>query len=164
MPDVLDSAMVASWVRIEGDDTTLDFLIKAAMHWAEGYCDQPLFQRTYTVALTSFTQSGRLPGLNVAITHVQYSTATLTNEVLATSGYALNSHYGFSFVPASVANLTPTAVTLTYTAGYGADLPENIGLALLLVVSNMYDNRGNPVSEKRTAAENMLTPFKRYSV
>ncbi len=164
LPQPKDPSEVAAWLRVASSDPVLLPLYEAAMLWAEGYCNQPLFLRTYTVRLNNFSASGRLRGLNIDTPTVAYDTDVLTAEPLDLTGYVY-AHEVFSFVPDYVSTITPKRVTVTYTAGYTEEkIPRNIQLALWLYAGYLYDNRANPVAERFTAAEALLQPYKLYSV
>lgn len=54
-------------------------------------------------------------------------------------------------------------VTITYTAGFGTaatDCPSDIRIAVLKLIANMYDNRGDSVYKMPTASDVMLNRYK----
>lgn len=54
-------------------------------------------------------------------------------------------------------------VTITYTAGFGTaatDCPSDIRIAVLKLIANMYDNRGDSVYKMPTASDVMLNRHK----
>ncbi len=59
----------------------------------------------------------------------------------------------------------PDAVTITYTAGFGAtqgSIPANIRLAVMNLIGHFDANRENPVMEKTTAFDTLLSPHFHY--
>ncbi|MBD2705610.1 phage gp6-like head-tail connector protein [Spirosoma sp. BT702] len=163
LPDVMDIPFLSgSWARAYGDDTVVNYLLKASMRYAEGFCDQPLFERSFTVKLPAFGCGGLLPGINANVTTITYDTALATGVSFDSTGYSVENG-NLAFVRQATSILSPKQVIITYTAGYGVDkLPEDLGLALMLLVANHYDNRANPVSERRTAADSLLQNYKLY--
>lgn len=174
MPDILENPVILDWLRVgdtESEKDSTDRLIQAAMFWAEGICGQPLFERTYTAELSDY-RGGYLPGINPRNVKVDYvatngTVATwgpFTEPTLADAFYVQQTGY-LRFLLTLTRPLFGSYSKLTYTAGYNeADLPADIGQALLLVVYEQYDNRSNPVSERVTAAERLLQPYKIYTV
>lgn len=61
----------------------------------------------------------------------------------------------------------PNAITVTYQAGFGAKastIPETITQAMLLMITDWYDNRADPVRTMPTASERLMQPFYVFNV
>lgn len=68
--------------------------------------------------------------------------------------------------PSGVATDHPNAVSITYTAGYGTkatNVPATIAQAILMQVTDLYENRGDPPRNMTTAAERLMQSFYRFA-
>lgn len=167
LPDVLDPETVARHLRLgpdEEDSGYLEMLVKAAMQWAEGEANQPLFARSYRVRLSDFsggTIRGTALGEDVQVAYRTTAGDTLAD--LAPAGYQLSGNT-LCFLRAGLPNLSVFGVELTYTVGYTQEsLPDDLKLAILAHVGVSYEQRANPVAERYTLADKLLAPYKLYN-
>lgn len=154
-PVSLADAKAFCRVDTDDDNLTLELLIVAAREWVEGRIGQIFLPREVTDVFADFEA-------DLVLSKWPVDAASVTIDYVDGDGY----DQGFDdFVvlaanrPASLALDTdaswPTvsslgqAVTVTYDAGYDpyTDVPDAIRLAILMIVSARYDNRGG-VSDK----------------
>lgn len=88
-------------------------------------------------------------------------TATLANFNTGIKNYraVLTAKTGTTLPDTEIGN--PNAVAITYTAGFTVT-PLLIKQAMLLMISDFYENRENPARTFTTAAEKLLEPFYPY--
>lgn len=142
-----------TWLRVDiaDDDALLSALVTAARDAHELYCNRAYITQTWQLTLDYFPptiQLWRCPVL--AITSVQYVDSAGATQTLAGSKYQLdNASEPARLVPAynevwPTTRDIPNAVTITFTAGYGAtaaDVPEIYKIAIKREVADQYENR-----------------------
>jgi hypothetical protein len=159
--------MVKKYLRIYGDeedDIFLQLFLNAAMLAAEGVngANQPLFRRKFTASLSGFTPC-RLPGIAPSVTGISYLSAgvSVPVDLLETAWSVDGSH--LRFTSPFIQGVTSPVCSITYEAGYTEEnLPEDIKMALLLIIEDRWNNRANPVQERVTAAENLLRAYRHH--
>ncbi|CCH54480.1 hypothetical protein BN8_03654 [Fibrisoma limi BUZ 3] len=147
---------VSQWVNVDESDPSLARLVKSAALWAEGYCRQPLFRRTYVIELEGF-EDGYLPGVNPEIVSITYIDGDGQEQTLEE-----RTHYKLlttGLLRFWIDDRTKS-VTITYQAGYEAgEVPEDIQDAMLLKIEHRFDNRADTIEERTTAAQKLLYPY-----
>jgi uncharacterized phiE125 gp8 family phage protein len=150
-------------LRLTADDTTAeDSLIMAwiagAREFAEDEIGQALAPQTLEAAFDWFPEVIALPMPPVSsIVSIKYTDTAGVEQTLAADQYAL-SLYGDSrlITPAYGATWPSTqavadAVKVRYVTGY-ANCPKAAKAALLLIVANLYEHRGEAIVDSRIAA------------
>jgi len=149
----VSTADVKSQLRIDSsaEDTLIDGYTKSARHTLERLMRRAFITQTITLKYDSFPADIRLPRPPaIAVTSIQYVDADGATQTLAPSTYVVDT----SIQPASIqpaygesypsTRTQANAVTIVYTAGYGAtgaDVPEPILLAIKLLVGSFFENR-----------------------
>ena len=143
-------------VTISADDAYIDALVKACRQTAEKELRRSLITQTWERTLDAFPTTANaeirldMPPV-IAITSVKYLESVAgTLLTLNATSYTLDSKsepgwlvpaYGYVW-PDTYATIN--AVTVTYTAGYGAaaaDVPQAIKQWILVHVGHYYENR-----------------------
>ena len=161
------------------DDAALATMISAAVEWAEGFTRRALITQTWAYTLPAFPVGAvELPlGRCLGVQSVAYVTdagavATLagpSSSPAATVGFRedLNSDQGGQVMPLwggdwpSTRDDEPSAVTITYRAGYGnaAAVPAAIRQAILYRVADLYEHRGSQDGDWTGIAKSSLAPY-----
>jgi uncharacterized phiE125 gp8 family phage protein len=160
------------------DDTMISALLQATTDHLDGWSGvlgRCLVTQTWSASFDGFSgRFLRLPFPDVtAIASVTYQDADDAEQTVNAASYAIKedalSAYLFfaeSFTIPTVYH-RPDAVTVTFTAGYGAAsaVPQAIKHAMLMLVSHWYENReaiqiGQGVSEIPMAVDALLTPYR----
>jgi uncharacterized phiE125 gp8 family phage protein len=169
-------------VTSSADDTYITTLIKVARQLCESYAQKSFITQTRTIKLDYFPSCDKpiyLPyGPVIAITAFTYTNDDAgTTSMVANTDYVLDTHSDIARVvpidgwPTDVADTTETAnaITITYTAGYGAAaaVPEIIKQAILMQVGTLYENRQSEVvgvssSMIHVGAQALLDTVKSY--
>jgi len=140
-------------VDVTDDDTLIGSLITAAREYCEIYTGQSFIERTYRADLYDFADDIWLPnGPVTAISSVKYYDTSSPQALTtwAASNYTLqrdmvrrNDGVSFPSVGTQYDN-----VQITYTAGWldqsspqAENIPQAVKQALLLMVSDLYENR-----------------------
>ena len=149
-------------VDVTEDDTIIDNIILAATQSCEIFTNQYFIDTVVTQYSDTWDGFYRLYKSPVsAITHVKYYDSDDSLQTLASSNYILDgtskpARIGIA-IDGELPNLSNriNAVEVKYTVGYGAestDVPEGIRQAVLLTLSNWYENRQSVITG-RTATE-----------
>ncbi|HCS53283.1 head-tail connector protein [Rubinisphaera sp.] len=176
--------MVKEQLRIDGDDENahLQRLMRSARHQVEQQCWRQLMRATLFWTMDEFPECRTLffprPPL-VEVTSVKYydldgqlQTFDPMNYFVDTTGepgrIALKSAHDWPET-----NLQPGSVQITYEAGLEdpADVPEDLIVAMLLIVGHQYTNReavalGTIATELPMGVNALLTPhrFRDYRI
>lgn len=145
-------------IDINDENTLLDTYEKAARISLENLTRRAFVTTTFKLTLDGFPmfQQGWyynnpiwLPRADViAISSITYVDANGSTQTLASNQYQLTTGHPAKVVPAygtswPTTRYQPDAVSITFTAGYGAAtaVPENVKLAIKHLVSHWYNNR-----------------------
>lgn len=166
-------AEVKSYLKIDdsNEDTMLSTLIKSARMVAESYLNQGLITQTITEKLDRLSNPTIYLSVSpvLAVSSFQYANSENTTATFAATDYVvdtfskparLNLGYGKTW-PTLYGNIND--VTITYTAGYGSDassVPGQIKQAILLMITDAYDNRQDYVKKLPTASEYLLDQYR----
>lgn len=157
-PLTLDEAKAHCRVDGATDDALLTALVQVAREWCEGVTERALVTQTWRLTLDAFPLDPRDPCAPIrlprpplqAVTSVQYVDATGATQTLDPAQYVVEPGtlpgqirlaYGAAW---PMTRRQPGAVTITYTAGYGAaatDVPAALRQAMLLMIGDLYANR-----------------------
>lgn len=160
----LDIPAIQEYLRIgSGEESFIYRLLFAAMAEAEGFCNQPLFRRVFTLNLSGF-YSGTLPGYTATDVVLKYLPVGEAEPVIVENSRVVLSGNRLTLSDTLLSITSPRLITLSVTMGYSAEnLPENIRLALLQFIGYQYDHRSNEVHKLPTVAQNLLNPFVRVT-
>lgn len=149
----LSTAEAKSHLKIthSDDDTLIDSYVKAARLWAENYMHRQLITATWALTLDEFPDVIELPYPPLAsVTSIVYTDSDGDPQTLSSSVYTVDTVSAPGRVYLAYGQSWPSvrsirhAVTVTYTAGYGASgssVPENIRAALRILVAHYYEAR-----------------------
>ena len=156
---LVSTAEVKSHLRIDHalEDTQLDALAAAALNLIEGrsgYLRRALVTQTWKWRVCEFPIERRIylpfPPLQ-SLTSIKYYDADNVEQTFSSSNYGVNPRAFRGFVELNRSASWPgtyerfDAVTLEFVAGYGAAaaVPQAIKQAALLLIGDMYANRGD---------------------
>lgn len=151
------------------DDSLITILIKAAQDEVESYTNRILISTVFDYQLTSFPgDSIKLPVAPVsAVASVKYYDSNNSLQTWDSANY----YYSISEIPFFLRYVSSTegtyedrfdAVTVRFTAGYAnaAAVPNALKQAILLLIGDMYDNRGDAPRERFTMWKMLAHPYK----
>lgn len=140
-------------VLSDAEETLLSSFIVAARQWAENETRRALITQTLRYTLDEFPDEGiiALPRPNLlTVTSVTYVDTNGDTQTFSSSDYSTDVDalpgrilldYGVDW-PST--RCQPNAVTITYTAGYGAtsaSVPDCVKSAMRLVIGDLWENR-----------------------
>lgn len=132
------------------DDDLISALITAARLRCEQELGQAFCTQTWRLTLDCFPDEFVVPMPPlVSVTHLKYRDTSGTLQTLASTGYSVDTDSRPGRVSLAYGEVWPStramynAVQLTYVAGYGdaSAVPENIKLAIRLLVGAWYEFR-----------------------
>jgi uncharacterized phiE125 gp8 family phage protein len=165
----LEQAKAHLRVSHTSDDAYISHLIGTARRHAEQYLNRSIVQQTWTLTLDDwpgFPFVLPMPPL-ILINHVKYTDSSGAEVVIDPSEYTVDLNNGRIFCkPPAVALTVINGVEIEYVAGYepddsgetvdyGANVPDDIKHAMLLLVGHWYENR----EEVATDVRNPGTPL-----
>lgn len=172
-------------LRVDGDDDNayISGLISAARQMAEAYTQRQLITATYTMKLHDFPVGENpicLPRTPLgSVTSITYIDADDVTTTLSTDVYEVLDNDTTAYIALEPGQIWPSArfeqyeaVTITFTAGYGAatsDVPATVRSAMYLIIWQLYDNRsavvvGTIASEIPLGARTLLDTVKAKDV
>lgn len=154
-PVTLSEAKAQLSVTSSAHDTRITSLITTARRQVERYLKRALITQTWKVYYNCFHAVMELPYPPLqSVTHVKYYDDSGTLQTLSSDLYweDLASEPGkivrkYDAVYPELLAGRPNAVEIQYVAGYGDadDVPEEIRHAILMLVTDYFDNRGEVV-------------------
>jgi uncharacterized phiE125 gp8 family phage protein len=173
---------VKDYLRVDSsdEDTLLGVLIDAATQIGEHYLGRFLlttvieefydFFPVYKTGVNPFRGDKNIVYLSrgpvQSIAHVKYIDGNGSEQTVSASDYNTD----LVSEPARImpeegwqaTKDTVNAVIVRYTCGYtqASDVPANIKVALLLIISEMYEKRVDSVHRLPTASEHLLNPYR----
>lgn len=169
---VISTADAKAWLRVEhsDDDALIDAIVSAVTAMAQNYLSQSFVTQTITEVFDSWMNAPDAQVLNLtmnpvqSITSISYVDSDGNTQTLSASDYALNNYakrakitpaYGITW---PTTRLIANPISVIYTAGYGdaEDVPEDIKLALKLMLADAYENRTDSVRQLPTASKYLL--------
>lgn len=151
------------------DDTLIDSIIKAARFRAERYTGIAIALQTVEQRYAHFSLCLPLAQGNVKdVVSVKYLDETGNEQTLAPDVYGLDLFKTPQEVYLKKDKSWPSiysdrgAVRLQYRAGYdnAASIPNDLCVAMLLMISDMYENRTDSIFRFPTAAMNYLELYR----
>lgn len=171
-PVTLDEAKLHLRVDVKDDDAYITALIEAARLWVESYTKRQLVTATYALTLDAFPTKIILPRPNaLTVSSITYTDTDGDSQTLASSQYTLTIDGVFGCIVEAY-NVSwpstrdiPNAVTVTYTAGYGAAsaVPESAKVAVKMLLSDLYERRSaanERAVQPNAAVESLLWSLK----
>ena len=149
-----------AWLKVDWDseDSLIETLITAAREKCEQYTNRAFISQGITESFGIYDDIILSVGDVISIDSVTVGETTLTTADYSTDG-AID---GYKI---TLNDLPDDRVVVVYTAGYGTaanDVPKAINAAILLMVSDLYDNRSDKVRQLPTASENLLNTVRRW--
>lgn len=147
------NAVVVTGSYISDDDTELENIITASRQLCEDWQGRAYIERTYEHTLDDWPKDYielPMPPL-ISVTSIAYtdtagttSTWSATEYQVDTTGFVgrIMPAYGYTWPSTPLRNMA--GIKITYKAGYGdeaADVPLKIRQAILLLISELYENR-----------------------
>jgi uncharacterized phiE125 gp8 family phage protein len=136
--EIVSLEMVKNYIRIahDNDDAMINDMIEAAISYAENFIKSSLTVKTIE-AVTYNCKVILLPLLPVLKT----IEVKIEDKTIEETGYMLGK---YSIILATSSKIQKS--TVTYIAGYedSSQIPAPIKQGILIHISQMYDNRGNP--------------------
>lgn len=176
----LTSAEVADFLRIDSaeETNTIDLLIASARQEAEDYTGRQIITATWQWKCDTWPADPDgviwVPKPNLAtVTSITYVDTAGTTQTWSATEYTVDTvsvpgriycAYGYSYPDLREIE---NAVTITYTAGYGATastVPARLRLAMLHMIGHWYENRepvniGNIVNYLPAMGRNLLNEY-----
>lgn len=145
-PITLAEAKIQLRVDSDYEDTLITSMIKAARIDCEQRLQRTLITSGWTWKIDSFYGLSRLPMPNLlSVTSITYLDVDGASQVLNPDTYRVSGIGGRGcIVPVDTWPETADqleSVTIVYTAGYGASVPETLKFWMLLAIGDMYSNR-----------------------
>lgn len=111
----------------------------------------------------------------ISVTSITYVDSAGDTQTWDAAEYTSGGYNGRNFIipktgyswPSDVDTNLPNAVTVTYQAGYGtkpSNIPPVITEAMLLKITDRYENRADPVRGMQTASDVVMQGFYVFSV
>jgi uncharacterized phiE125 gp8 family phage protein len=156
-------------VDTDADDTLIDSIIKAARFRAERYMGFAIALQTVEQRYENFKTCLPLAQGNAKdVVSLKYLDETEAEQTLIPDVYGLDLFNTPQEVYLKNGKSWPNtstdrgAVRLQYRAGYdaAASIPNDLRIAMLLIISDMYENRTDSVSRFPTAAYHYLELYR----
>lgn len=153
------------------DDAMIDTMIKAATYRIEERTNRQLITATWQLTLDVFPVGEFIclpkPPIQ-SVTTIAYTDADGNAQTFTDYTLDIEKEPGEIFRTASwpATDAIPSAVKITYVAGYGATastIPEGLNIALRYAVKHLYDRRdevGTVVSSVPQTTESIIDSFK----
>lgn len=156
-------------LRIDGseEDSLIDGYVMAAQKMAEHYTSTAIGSQTLELALDEFpSEAVQLPGGEVtSVVSVKYLDESNVEQTLDAENYVLDDYSRPCLVRLTLGNVWPNtlayanAIKIRYVVG---DLPGAVRTALLLIIAQLYSNRGDSDAHVPDAAKVFLDTVKVY--
>jgi uncharacterized phiE125 gp8 family phage protein len=170
--EALTVSEVKNFLKVDAstDDALIGVLITVARESAEKYCQLAILPQTVTEKFSRFQPYGLQLSISplIEVTGITYKdvggeTQTLSEDVYSADAYIrppLVYRIPYNDFPPTFA--VPDAVTVEYEAGYAdpESVPSPIKMAMLLMISDWYDNRTDAARTMPTASEILLNKYR----
>lgn len=164
---------VKSYLKVDDntEDALITSLLQSAREVAERYLNQALITQTITEKLDRLSNPTIYLSISPVITvsSFQYNDGVNSVQTFASTNYIVDSFVKPARLALAYNAVWPTLygnindVTIVYTAGYGAtaaSVPGQIKQAILLMITDAYDNRQDYVKKLPTASEYLLDQYR----
>lgn len=175
-PVSLAEAKIQTRIDHDDDDAYIEMLIDVAasrIAAPDGLTNRSLCLQTLRASTPRWPcKDLRLPaGPVVAVESVKFYDTDNVLQTVPTSDWFLASRGALTMVDDFVGDALyprPDAVQITYTAGHAdpLDIPASLRHAVLLLISQLYDRRGEPIPSSIVpdpTLASFLTPFRRLT-
>lgn len=137
------------------EDTVISMYLDAAVKMAEDRTNRCLMEQTWRISYDRFPLEFLINKTPlIAVSHIKYVNSAGVLTTLSSSDYLVDADsepwriqpaYQKSF---PICRLQNNSVTVTFTAGYASAsaIPKNIIAAILLIVDDLWKNRGTIVT------------------
>lgn len=175
-PEVISLAKARKQLQLESDfiedDSLITDYIDAAIVQAENYINSEINEKKFEIRGKSFDDVFRFKKQKItSVQSIIYKNEVGEDQTIAETNYSLQNVdkyenaivFNDDFVLPMVKPFDSSAVILKVTVGYSSGkVPKIIQKALLVMITESYENRTDTVKEKSTASENALHPYKRF--
>ncbi len=174
-PVTLAEARAHARVDDTADNSLVSALITAARRAAEAYTRRALITQSWAMYLDqapteNYFELPKAPLVGIS-SIVTYSDADAPTTFASSNYYVdLISKPGRVVLRSTATWPTFTRVSngfvVNFVAGYGAtgsDVPADIRQAILMIVSHLYENRGDTDAEMPRVAQTLLDPYKDWA-
>lgn len=154
------------------EDDLIYVYIEAAVKYAENFIESEISEKKYEIRGKSFKDALSFSRQKVqAIDVIKYKDIAGELKTVEAANYHLETVdkyetkivFNEDYILPEVKQFTPDAVTLFVTVGYAAGkVPKDIIVAVLMLASSYNEKREDSIKDKRTAAENLLQPYRKY--
>jgi uncharacterized phiE125 gp8 family phage protein len=153
------------------EDTLITNLLQSARQAAERYLNQALITQTITEKLDRLSSPIIYLSVSpvISVSSFQYQDGNNVTQTFDSNYYVVDTFEKPARIALSSGKTWPTLygnindVTITYTAGYSTEssgVPAQIKQAILLMVTDAYDNRQDYVKKLPTASEYLLDQYR----
>lgn len=170
-PLLLEEAKASLRVTTDDENSYIQSLIAAATGYVEQATARQLVSATWTLKLDYFPAIVYVPRPPLrSVTSIQYVDTAGDTQTLASTGYRVDTATLPGRIEPAYGESWPStrdvsgAVTVTFIAGYGgaSSVPEEIKLAMRLMVGHWYEHRepvavGNIVSDIPMSVDALLS-------
>lgn len=145
----------------DDDDDLIGGMISAVRDHVEKYCGAVFASRMVETQATAWPDMARLPVTPVnAVTSISYvdsagQATTLPDTVYELRGEAIRLGYGQQWPALQMGSL----ITLVATVGY-EEVPPAVKHAILLRITDFYDNRGSEDDSKWSGFDSLLSNYR----
>lgn len=169
MTDLVSDADLRTHLRIASDGSEDGLMVAyrlAAHKMAEHYANYPIGSQVLELALDGFPDDAiRLRGKVTALTSVKYMDADEVEQTVSSTNYTLDDYGIPCWVVPAVDYTWPTtldaanSVKVRFTAG---DAPDAVKSALLIIIGNLYEHRGDEAQDIPQAAKALLDTVRQW--
>jgi uncharacterized phiE125 gp8 family phage protein len=161
-------AQAKAWLKVETDDedALIAALIPAARARAEWHTGRAFVTQGWTLWLDRITDCIELPLLPL-VSVVSVTLYAPDDSALVLSQYRVDVAGGRVFLKGAHPGLRARdAAAIAFTAGYGgaADVPAAIASAILLLVAQIYEHRGDQGAPMPDQALALLAPYRTIKI
>lgn len=161
------------------DDDYLRGLIRTAGDYVERTYGVALLTQTVKQWHSQFPCSDSTPLMLrltplISVTSIQYTDSDGTVQTWSSSEYTTGTFNNRPFItpkinytwPSDVTTHLPTPIVITMQMGYGnvpSTIPHIVTQAMLLHITDLYENRSDPARTMTTASDRLLLPLYSFS-
>ena len=170
-PISLSEAKLQLTVSSEEEENRISALVKSATSWVEAYLRRQLISATYDLILDEFPKVIYIEKSPITvITSIKYYDGSNVLQTLSASYYnadidsepaRIQEAYGYTW-PDTYDRFG--AVQIRFTAGYAnaASVPDTIKDGIYLLLTHLFDNRGDEARRIPRVIMDVLEPFRLY--
>lgn len=172
----ITTAIAKEWLKVDtsAEDTLIDATIAAARSHIENKTGLALFTQTIRDVMDEWPDVDEKANPNgefylkrypvQSISSVQYTDSDGTNQTIDNTVYTSDTNGTFTRIALKSGQSWPTlsnqiaSIQINYVAGWSAitEIPDDIVMALRLLMTFYYEKRGDSVKRYATAAEDLI--------